>query len=57
MEVIKEYHENLCGGHYSWKVTAHKILNQVFTGPPYFLMYTDWLEDARNVRYLQKRKG
>jgi len=25
-ETIKDYHEGFCGGHYSWKVTAHKIL-------------------------------
>lgn len=30
MEVIKEYHECLCGGHYSWKVTAHKIFKLGF---------------------------
>ena len=33
MEVIKEYHECLCGGHYSWKVTAHKILKSGFYQP------------------------
>ena len=36
MEVIKEYHENLCGGHYSWKVTAHKILKSGFYWPSLF---------------------
>ena len=30
IEVTKQYHESLCGGHYSWKVTAHKILNSGF---------------------------
>ena len=30
IEVINEYHECLCGGHYSWKVTAHKILKSGF---------------------------
>ena len=29
-EVIKEYHECLCGGHYSWKVTTHKIFKSDF---------------------------
>lgn len=36
MEVIKEYHEILCGGHYSWKVTAHKILKLGFYWPSLF---------------------
>ena len=36
MEVIKEYHECLCGGHYSWKVNAHKILKSGFYWPSLF---------------------
>lgn len=26
IKTIKDYHEKSCGGHYSWKATAHKIL-------------------------------
>ena len=27
---IKDYHVGLCGGHYSWKVTTHKIQKERF---------------------------
>jgi len=30
IETNKDYHEGFCGGHYSWKVTAHKILQAGF---------------------------
>jgi len=33
---IKDYHEGLCGGHYSWKMTAHKILQERFYWPTLF---------------------
>ena len=36
IEVTKQYHESLCGGHYSWKVTAHKILKSGFYWPTLF---------------------
>lgn len=36
IETIKDYHEGLCGGHYSWKVTAHKILQARFYWPTLF---------------------
>lgn len=35
-EAIKDYHEGLCGGHYSWKVIAHKILQARFYWPTLF---------------------
>ena len=48
MEVIKEYHECLCGGHYSWKVTAHKIFKLGFYWPSLFA------DIYRTVRSCQK---
>ena len=36
IEAIKEYHECLCGGYYSWKVTTHKILKSGFYWPYLF---------------------
>ena len=38
------------------KLLLIKFSNQVFTGLPYFLMYTEWLEVSKNVNYLQKKK-
>ena len=35
-ETIKDYHEGLCGGHYSWKVTAPNILQAGFNWPTLF---------------------
>eukprot|EP00253_Pinus_taeda_P029143 PITA_29143 len=35
-ETIKDYHEKLCGGHYSWKDTTHKILQEGFYWPILF---------------------
>lgn len=35
-ETIKYYHEKLCGGHYSWKATANKILQAGFYWPTLF---------------------
>lgn len=37
IETIKDYHETLCGGHYSWKVTTHKILQACFYWPNLFV--------------------
>lgn len=28
--VIKQFHEGVCGGHYTWKATTHKILKAGF---------------------------
>lgn len=33
---IKDHHEGLCGGHYNWKITAHKILQIGFYWPTLF---------------------
>eukprot|EP00253_Pinus_taeda_P016141 PITA_16141 len=35
-ETIKDYHEKLCGGQYSWKATAHKNLWAGFYWPTLF---------------------
>ena len=35
-KTIKDYHEKLCGGHYSWKATTHKILKAGFYWPTLF---------------------
>ena len=35
-ETINDYHEKLCGGHYSWKAIAHKILQARFYCPTLF---------------------
>lgn len=35
-KTIKYYHEKLCGGHYSWKATEHKILQVGFYWPTLF---------------------
>ena len=35
-ETIKDCHEGFCGGHYNWKVTAHKILQVGFFWPTLF---------------------
>ena len=36
IEIIKDYHEKLCGGHYIWKATTHKILQVGFYLPNLF---------------------
>jgi len=35
-DTIKDYHEKLCGGHYNWKATSHKILQVGFYWPTLF---------------------
>lgn len=35
-KVIEEFHGGVCGGHYSWKTTAHKILKAKFYWPTLF---------------------
>ena len=35
-EVMTEFHEGICGGHYSWRSTAHKILRAGFFWPKLF---------------------
>ena len=34
--MIAEFHEGICGGHYSWRATAHKILKVGFSWPKLF---------------------
>jgi len=35
-KVIEEFHRGVCGGHYSWKTTAHKILKTGLYWPTLF---------------------
>jgi len=35
-EVIEQFHEGVCGGHYAWKETTHKILRVGFYWPKLF---------------------
>ena len=35
-EIMAEFHEGICGGHYSWRATAHKILKFGFFWPKLF---------------------
>ena len=34
--IMAEFHEGICGGHYSWRATAHKILKAGFFWPKLF---------------------
>ena len=34
--IMAEFHEGICGGHYSWRATAHKILKAGFYWPKLF---------------------
>jgi hypothetical protein len=52
--VIFEFHSNLCGGHYFWKTTAHKILRDDTTGPLYSLMYAEKSKPASNTKSSQE---
>lgn len=36
IEIVNEYHGCFCGGHYGWKVKAHKILKDGFLCPSLF---------------------
>ena len=35
-DIMAEFHEGICGGHYSWRATAHKILKAGFYWPKLF---------------------
>eukprot|EP00253_Pinus_taeda_P009480 PITA_09480 len=36
MEVIQQFHSNMCGGHHYWKTTSHKILRAGYYWPTLF---------------------
>jgi len=36
MEVMQQFHSNMCGGHHFWKTTAHKTLRAGYYWPTLF---------------------
>ena len=56
MEVIKEYHECLCGGHYSWRVSSHKILKSSFYWPSLFANVYRVVRSCQKCQLFAKKK-
>jgi len=44
MEVIHQFHSNICGGHHYWKTTAHKILRDGYYWPTLFSDVFDFVK-------------
>jgi hypothetical protein len=53
-KVMNDFHSGLCGGHYFWKTTAHKILRAGYYWPTLFQMSAGKLDLASNVRNSQE---
>jgi ribonuclease HI len=53
-KVIFEFHNGLCGGHYFWKTTAHKILRAGYYWPT---LFTDVCKEVRACIKCQKFSG
>jgi hypothetical protein len=53
-KVIFEFHNGLCGGHYFWKTTTHKILRAGYYWPT---LFTDVCREVRACIRCQKFSG
>jgi hypothetical protein len=53
-KVIFEFHSGLCGGHYFWKTTAHKILRVGYYWPT---LFTDVCREVRACIKCQRFSG
>ena len=54
--IIAEFHEGICGGHYSWRATAHKILKASFYWPKLFGDVFTWVIACNKCQKFAERK-
>lgn len=52
-KVIEEFHGGVCGGHYNWKTTSHKILKARFYWPT---LFGKCVGHVRSAKYLLRDK-
>ena len=56
-KALTEFHEGICGGHYSWRATTHKILRASFYWPK---LYSDTFAQVRACdkcqRFVERQK-
>eukprot|EP00253_Pinus_taeda_P004647 PITA_04647 len=55
-EAIKDHHERLCVGHYSWKVTTHKILQTGFYWPTLFSDTYKFVRSCQKCQLFAEKK-
>ena len=54
--IMVEFHEGICGGHYSWKATAHKILRAGFYWPKLFGDVFNWVRACYKCQKFAERQ-
>jgi len=55
-KITKNYHERLFGGHYSWKVTIHKILQAGFYWPTLFSDIYKFVRGCQKCQFFAEKK-
>ena len=54
--IMTEFHEGICGGHYSWRATAHKILKAGFYWPKLFSDVFVWVRACDKCQRFAERQ-
>ena len=53
---MTEFHEGICGGNYSWRATAHKILKAGFYWPKLFGDVFTWVRACDKCQKFAERQ-